>query len=223
MLSVDVILLSNTTIGDVTEYDFKIQINRASVPTSVGLQGYFILNDELFDTLNTTSADGLAYASFQIPNSDAGPVLIVVFGRSLIDDRITCFGTYSFAHLSDEPMPNNYFLETTTLNYELLFNPKFENITLGNVNLFTFSNYSMLSLASESAYSIPYLVDKSPMVMVISGICNSSSFIEWIAYPDVPLVFGSDFRGTDETIFSYIVAINEVFYKLNLKIGAILG
>lgn len=219
MFSVQISLFSNETFEDLTNYTFKIKTDQESVPISTNLQCYVTLNDIIFETTNTTSQTGIGYVTFQIPNSQKGTALLVVFGRTIFDDRLTCYETYSFAHLSDEPLPNNTFLKASPLNYELSYATEFTDLVIRSSYAFSYTQHFELTLISDSAYSIPHLADKSPIVLVISGSKGNLSFIEWVSYPDIPLEFGSDFRGTEENVFSYIVRIEEVLYRLNLKIG----
>jgi len=222
MLSITVILSANTTTGNATTYTFKISVSQASGPTSARLHCYVVARDFLSTVSNTTSSTGIGYVSVQIPNSSNGPVLLVVFARASFDDRITSYAAYSFAHLSQEPSPNRTFLGLSLLNYTLNLNPNFPNITIEHAYAFSYAYQSNLASVSTATYAIPMFVDKSPIVLVISGINGTASFIEWTAYPATPLDFGSNFEHSEETMFVYIVTVKETLYKLTLSFGDVI-
>lgn len=222
MLSITVMLSTNATAGDATTYTFKISVNQASGPTSASLHCYVVARDFLSDVSNTTSSTGIGYISVQIPNSSNGPVLLVVFARASFDDRITAYAAYSFAHLSQEPSSNHTFLGLSPLNYTLNLNPNFQDITIEHSYAFSYAYQSNLTSISTDTYAIPTFVDKSPIVLVISGLNSTASFIEWTAYPAVPLDFGSNFEHSEENVFVYLVTVKETLYKLTLSFGDVI-
>jgi hypothetical protein len=215
-------LSANTTVGDETAYTFKISVSQASGPTSASLHCYVAVRDFLSDILNTTSSAGIGYVSVQIPNSANGPALLIVFARASFDDRITSFEAYSFDHLSQEPSPNHTFLGLSPLNYTLNLNPNFPGITIEHAYAFSYAYQSNLTSISTATYGIPVFVDRSPTVLVISGLNGSASFVEWVSYPDVPLDFGSNFEDSEENVFAYIVIVKETLYKLTLSFGDVI-
>jgi hypothetical protein len=219
MLSITVMLSANTTVGGETAYTFKISVSQASGPTSARLHCYVVARDFLSDVSNTTSSAGIGYVSVQIPNSSNGPALLIVFARASFDDRITSYEAYSFAHLSQEPSPNHTFLGLSPLNYTLNLNPNFPGITIEQAYAFSYVYQSNLTSITTTTYAIPAFVDKSPTVLVLSGINGTTSFIEWTAYPDIPLDFGSNFENSEENVFVYIVTVKETLYKLTLSFG----
>jgi hypothetical protein len=219
MLSITVMPYANTTVGDATAYTFKISVSQASGSTSASLHCYVVARDFLSDVSNTTSSAGIGYVSVQIPNSFTGPALLIVFARASFDDRITAYEAYSFAHLSQEPSPNHTFLGLSPLNYTLSVEEKFPDMTIEQGYAFSYAYQSILTSITTATYVIPAFVDKSPTVLVISGINGTTSFIEWTAYPDIPLDFGSNFENSEENVFVYIVTVKETFYKLTLSFG----
>src|SRR3989304_515306 len=209
MLSVSVRLSANNTSGDSTTYTFKISVNQASGPTSAGLQCYVVAKDFWSTVSNTTSSAGVGYITVQIPNSSIGPALLIVFARASFDDRITSYEAYSFAHLSQEPSPNHAFLGLSPLNYTLNLETKFPDITVENGYAFSYAYQSNLTSTSPTTYAIPELVDKSPTVLVISGLNGTTSFVEWVSYPDIPVDFGANFEGSEKNVFVYTVLVKE--------------
>jgi hypothetical protein len=93
--------------------------------------------------------------------------------------------------------------------------------------VFTFNyNFSLVEQTRESQsaeYSIPRLLDSSPMIMVLTGYNGSSSFAEWVSYPQLPLQIGADFSqsiaGSKIVSQSHIVTINSALYEVVTKWG----
>ena len=219
MLSITTALSSTSSIGDETAYTFEISVSQASGPTSTSLQCYVIAKDFVSNVSNNTSSSGVGYVTVQIPNASNGPALLVVFARATFDDRITAYGTYSFAHLSQEPLPNHTFLGLSPLNYTLSLEAKFPDVIIEHGYAFSYAYQSNLTSTSATTYTIPELVDKSPTVLVISGLNGTSSFAGWTAYPDIPLNFGSDFENSEQNVFVYTVLVKGTLYKLTLSFG----
>ncbi|MCW4047047.1 MAG: hypothetical protein NWE99_05750 [Candidatus Bathyarchaeota archaeon] len=219
MLAIAVMLSANTTTGAATTYTFMIQVSQAQGSVSAGLHCYMVATDFLADVYSTTSSSGVGYATFEIPNSANGPALLIVFARATSDERLTAYEVYSFAHLSETPAPNQTFLRLSSLNHTLNVSQNVLDITVNDGYVFSYSYQANLTATSNSIYAIPAFVDKSPTVTVISGQTSAASFVEWVAYPDVPLQFGADFENSEENVFVYVVTINGAFYKLTLTFG----
>jgi hypothetical protein len=222
MLSITATLSANISIGDETAYTFKISVSQASGPTSAALQCYVVAKDFVSAVSNTTSSAGVGYITVQIPNASNGPALLIVFARASFDDRITSYEAYSFAHLSQEPSPNHTFLELSPLNYTLSLEKNFPDITIEHGYAFSYAYQSNLTLTSTTTYAIPEFVDKSPTVLVISGLNGTNSFVESTAYPDIPLDFGADFENSEKNVFVYTVLVKETLYKLTLSFGDVI-
>jgi hypothetical protein len=222
MLSVTATLSANSTVGDETAYTFKISVSQASGPTGADLQGYVVAQNFASTVSNITSSAGVGYITVQIPNSSDGPALLIVFARAWFDDRLTSYGTYSFAHLSQEPSPNHTFLGLSPLNYTLSFEKNFPDTTIEHGYAFSYAYQSNLTSTSNTTYAIPEFVDKSPTVLAISGLNDTTSFVEWTAYPDIPLDFGADFENSEKNVFVYTVLIKETLYKLTLSFGDVI-
>jgi hypothetical protein len=219
MLSITTTLSATHSVGDETAYTFRISISQASGPTSVAVQCYAVAADFVSAASNTTSTSGVGYITVQIPNSASGPALLIVFARASFDDRITSCGTYPFAHLSQEPSPNHTFLELSPLNYTLSLEENFPDVTLEHGYAFSYAYQSNLTSTSATTYAIPEFMDKSPTVLVISGLNGTTSFIESTAYPDIPLDFGANFENSERNVFVYTVLVKGTLYKLTLSLG----
>ena len=88
-----------------------------------------------------------------------------------------------------------------------------------NGYVFSYSYQQQLSSLEGSQAAIPKLLDKSPLVLVFEGINGTDYFQEWTAYPQIPLKIGANFEGSEQNIFSYIVTVNGVLYRLDLSLG----
>jgi hypothetical protein len=219
MLSITATLSATISVGDETAYTFKISVNQASGPASAALHCYVVAQDFVSDASNTTSSAGVGYITVQIPNTASEPALLVVFARASFDDRITSYGAFSFAHLSKEQSPNHTFLGLSSLNYTLSIEKNFPDITIEHGYAFSYAYQSNLTSTSATTYAIPEFVDKSPTVLVISGLNGTTSFVEWTAYPDIPLNFGSNFENSERNVFVYTVLVKGALYQLSLSFG----
>jgi hypothetical protein len=101
-------------------------------------------------------------------------------------------------------------------------NPNFPSITIEHGYAFSYAYQSNLTSITTTTYAIPVFVDKSPTALVISGVNGTTSFVEWTAYPDIPLDFGSNFENSEENVFIYIVTVKETLYKLTLSFGDVI-
>jgi hypothetical protein len=219
LMNVSIALTSNETIGDSTRYSFEVHVSRDETPIAVTLHCYVIARNFLNDTYSSTSSNGEGAVDVEIPNSSNGTALLVVFARAPYDARITAYGVYAFGHLSSDPSPKNIFLELSPLDYTLHVNPKYSNVSSETGYALSYSYESNLTPTSNVTYAIPGFLDSSPTVLVVTGINASTFFIEWTAYPQVPLEVGANFENAEHLSFSYIVTINRAFYKLNVQCG----
>ena len=219
ILSVTVTLAGNSSVGDETAYTFEVSVSQASGPVSASLQGYVVTRDSVNSVSNVTSSAGVGYLTVQVPNASNGPALLVVFARAAFDDRVTACEAYSFAHLSQEPSPNHTFLGLNPLNYMLSVEDNYLDVTVEHGYAFSYGYQSNLTATSATTYAVPEFVDKSPTVLVTSGVNDTTTFVEWTAYPCVPVDFGADFENSEQNVFVYTVLIKGVFYKLTLSFG----
>jgi hypothetical protein len=222
MLSITVTLSGNSTIGDETAYTFQVSVSQASGPISAALQCYVVTKDSVSTISNTTSSAGVGYVTVQLPNASNGPALLVVFARAAFDERVTAYEAYSFAHLAQEPSPNHTFLGLSPLNYTLSVEENYPDVTIEHGYAFSYRYQSNLTAASAATYAIPEFMDKSPTILVVSGLNDTTPFVEWTAYPNIPLDFGSDFENSEQNVFVYTVIIKGALYKLTLSFGDVI-
>jgi hypothetical protein len=219
IMNVSITLNSNETVEDSTTYSFSISVSRDQAPVAASLQCYVVANDFVNDTSSSTSSSGEGAVEVEIPNSSNGTALLIVFARASYDDRVTAQGVYAFGHLSSDPSPNNTFLSLSPLNNTLQVDPKFSETSLETGYEFSYGYESALASTSNETYAIPSFLDSSPKVLAVTGWNGSTFFVEWVTYPQVPLEMGADFENTECFSFSYLITIDRVFYRLNVRCG----
>jgi hypothetical protein len=212
-------LTGNETTGDATRYTFKVHTSNLQVQAS--LNCYAIARNYAGFSSNVTSSSGVGYVDIEIPNNASGPALLVVFARASFDERMTSHATYSFGHLADEPQQNNTYLSLSPLNYELHTIAKLPNTTIEDCYFFSYAHQSNLTSIIENTFTIPQTIDKSPIVLVVYGLCEGVGFVEWVSYPQLPGHFGADFLGSEENVLTINVTIKDVLYRLMFSFGDI--
>jgi len=206
-----------------TAYDFEILTRRSEVPVSAKLSCYVISKDYVDSLVSSTSSSGNGSVSFTIPNSANGTALLVSFAK--IETQIVAFNVYSFSHNSSTPEPNGTFMRLSPLNYTLNVSFSYPNEEVLRTQAFSYGYASELTQISRDnqtvEYGLPHLLDSSPMIIVITGFNGSSSFAEWVSYPQLPLEMGADLNGLDDASkivsLTYAVTINFALYAFNIK------
>ncbi len=219
ILDVSVTLNSNETVGDSTTYSFNVSVSRDGSPVAASLHCYVVANNFLNDTVSSTSSIGEGVVDVEIPNTSNGTALLLVFARAPYDDRVTAQGAYAFGHLSVEPSPNSTFLNLSPINGTLQVDPTASEVSLETAYQFSYGYEDTLTSTPNETYALPEFLDSSPKVLAVTGWNGSSFFIEWTAYPQVPLELGADFENTECFSFNYMVTIDRVFYRLNVQCG----
>lgn len=123
--------------------------------------------------------------------------------------------------MSPEPSPNGTFLNLSPLNDTLYASSNSSDMTFQKGYAFSYGYQFNLTLASNTTYALPTISETSPTVLAMSGSNASDFFIEWAAYPQIPLEVGSNFQNSESHSFSYMVTIKKTFYKLTLRFGGI--
>ncbi len=218
---------SNSTQGDQTSYEFEITAKKSGMPISAELHGYVAVGNFVNQTTSSTSTSGVSSLTVNIPNSSSGAALFLVIARTKTNPHIVSFSTYTFGHNSQTPLPNGTFTKLSPLTRVLNASFVSSATEIMRANIFTF-DYN-LSLAEKAAdaqhkeYLIPRILDPSPTLMVLTGNNASTSFAEWVAYPQLPLQIGMDFgqstAGSRVVTQRYIVTINQALYEVVTKWG----
>jgi hypothetical protein len=222
-------LISNSSQGSQAVYQFEVRAEKSGIPISASLRSYVVLRDFVNETEASTSSSGVGTITISIPNSINGTALLVVFAKSAVNPQIVSFGVHAFSHDSSSPLPNGTFVNLSPLNYVLNASLAYATIEVIKAQVFTFSyNFSLTEKAQgiqTVEYLVPRLIDTSVSVMVLTGANGSTSFAEWVAYPQVPLQIGADFSesiaGSRVAVYSQIVTINSALYEVVTKWGGL--
>ena len=223
VMSINIEQLSNSTIGSEASFTFGISTSIYSKPTSASLHYYVVANNYLSDITNSTSNVGVGYVTIQIPSAATDNAMLIVFARASFDDRITSYAIYNFLNSTQESAPSNDILALSPLNYTLSFTTNSSGLTIQKGYVFSYSYQQNLTSIQGNQCPIPKIIDKSPLIMVICGLNNGTYFQEWTAYPQIPLRAGSNFEGSEQNIFSYVVTINDVLYRLDVSLGDVVS
>ena len=219
VLAVNVLQTNNFTVGSDTSFVFSVSTSVDSKPTSASLHCYIAADNYLNQVNGAVPDTGVGQITVQIPSSTTDDALLIIFARSSIDDRITSYAIYNFAHSTQEATPSSADLDLSPHSYILSLNDTSLGLTLQNSYVFSYSFQKTLPSIVGSQTSIPKLIDKSPLVLVVCGINGTQYFQEWTAYPQVPLKTGANFEGQEQNVFSYLVTVNGVLYRLDLSLG----
>jgi len=215
--------LVSTSIGEnETTYNFEILTKKSGLPVSAKLSCYVISRDYV-DSLVLSTSSGKGSVSFIIPNSANGTALLVSFAK--IETQIVAFNVYSFSHNSSTPEPNGTFMRLSPLNYTLNVSFSYPNEEVLRAQVFSYSyafELTQISRDNQTAkYSLPQLLDSSPMIIVITGSNGSSSFAEWVSYPQLPIEMGANLSDLDAASkivsLTYTVTINFALYAFTIK------
>ncbi len=224
VMSINIEQTSNSTIDNNVSFTFAILTSIDSEPTSASLNCYVVANNYLSNVTDSTSGIGVGYVTVQIPSAETGDAMLIVFARESFDDRITSYAIYNFLNSTQESAPSNDILTLTPLNYTLSFTTNSTDLTIQNGYIFSYTYQQNLTpVQGTTQYLIPTIIDKSPFVMVLCGVSNGAYFQEWTSYPQVPLQAGSSFEDSEQNVFSYMVTINGVLYKVDVSFGDVIS
>ena len=210
---------SNSTVGATTYFHFIVSTSIDSKPANTNLHGYIVSHDYL-GSFNETSEAGTGDLHFHLPSASTSDALLILFARASFDDRITSYAVYNFADSTQESTPSNTKLSLSPLNYTLHFNDS-SSVTVQDVYALSYSYQQSIASIENSQCFIPNLLDRSPIILVAGGVDGGVQVQEWTAYPQIPLTCGSDFKGTEKNVFSYMVTVDGVLYKLELSLGGL--
>jgi hypothetical protein len=210
--------------GDVS-FSFAILTSIDSEPTSASLNCYVVAaNNSPSEVTGATSGVGVGSVTVQIPSAETGNAMLIVFARASFDDRITSYATYNFLDSTQESVPSNTILTLTPFDYTLSYATNSTDLTIQNSYIFSYTYQQNLTAGQgTNQYVIPTIIDPSPYVIVLCGYNNGAYFQEWTSYPQVPLTAGSSFEDSEQNVFSYIVTINGVLYKVDVSFGDVVS
>jgi hypothetical protein len=207
-----------------TTYGFEFHTEESGFPVSAQLRCYVVVRDHVQNLTLSTSSTGNGSSEVTIPNSKNGTALLVTFAET--KPQIVAFNVYPFGHNSSTPEPNGAFMRLSPLDFMLTASLSFSDEEVLGAQIFTSSycfNMTQVSESNQTAeYEFPQLLDSSPMILVITGFNGTSSFAEWVSYPQLPLETGADLSKSNVFSFTYIVSINYVLYDLTIKCGGMI-
>jgi hypothetical protein len=223
LFDLSVNLASTSEKENETTYNFEFFTDKSEFPISAQLRCYVIVKDYVHKVTLSTSSSGNGSANITIPISKNGTALLVAFAKT--KPQITAFNVYSFSHNSSTPKPNGTFMRLNPVNYVLNTFFSYPNEEVLRAQVFTYNycfNLTQISGGNQTAeYNIPHLLDASPMILVLTGFNGTSSFAEWVSYPQLPLEIGANLSESSVVSFTYIVTINLAFYDLTIKCGGV--
>jgi len=227
LYELSIALISNQTQGNETIYQFEVETKKSGMPVSADLTGYVVVKNFVNNVTSSTTSEGVGSFSIGIPNSINGTALMVVLAKAKANPYMVSFNTYAFGHQSPSPLPNRTYLWLSPLDYVLNASFNYPSIEILRADVFTFNyNFSLTTKAQGNQtveYNITRLLDSSPMIMVLTGLNGSSSFAEWVPYPQLPIKTGVDFSqsigGAKIVSQSHIVTINFALYEVVTKWG----
>jgi len=219
LITVNIQQSNNFTEGNVTSFSFTISTSIDSKPTSTDLRSYVAADTYLTEINSTIPDTGVGNITIQVPTARIYNALLIVFARSSLDDRLTSYAIYNFARSIQESTPSSTDLALSPLDYTLSLNDSSPGLKVQDKYVFSYSNQQTISSNMSSQAPFPKLIDTSPIILVVSFLNGTDQFQEWTAYPQVPLRIGANFEGSEQNIFSYIVSVNDVLFRLDLSLG----
>ncbi len=208
---------SSHTVGSETYSTVHVWSSINSKPTGANLHCYLIA-DNYVDNLTAVIPESGTYTlTVHLPSALVDDALLVVFARAPFDDRITSYATYNLSSGIQQTTPNGTTLSMSPQDYTLSFNQS--SVTIGNVYALTYSYMQNVTSIQTSTCAIPRLIDNSPFVLVACAGNGANYVEEWTAYPQVPLNAGSSFEGSERNVFSYLVTVDGVLYRLEVSLG----
>jgi hypothetical protein len=212
--------LTSTQKGETeTTYIFRIFTSKSGFPISTWVRCYTIVGNSIHSISSLTNSTGIGIVNTTLPNSINGTALFVSFAKAKAYPEMMAFDVHSFSHNSEDPQPNGSFLQLSPINHILNIFQQTPATEVSEAHVFTYNfNYDLSETTNgnqSQEYNIPRLLDSSPMILVVNGDNDTTSFIEWTAYPQLPLEIGVDFDLNSQSkvaAFNYIVSIDSVLY-----------
>ncbi|MEM2589244.1 MAG: hypothetical protein QXL91_00670 [Candidatus Bathyarchaeia archaeon] len=182
----------------------------------------FVLAESLLQTYTFQNACGRASFNVTVPISLESPALLVVFAKSTYNNRVVSYGVYSIAGRG-EPPSKGTFLKLSPINNTLTVTPTSSEAILTSAYAITFNDAWRLTQTGSNTFSIPESIDESPTVLIVFGLNATQNFVEWTAYPQIPVQVGVDFVSllstTNVYAFEHLVSIGYGIYKCIIFIG----
>lgn len=218
LLSITIEQTENHTVGSDAVFIFQITASIDSKLADASLRYYVTANDYLTSGTQTVS-NGNGAITVQVPITSIDHALLVLFGRANSDERMTSYAIYRFSTATQQSQPSNSILALSPRDNLLFCSVNSADATIDDGYVFSYAYQSSLTQLSATDFSIPEFLDNSPLIIVVSGLDDGLHYQEWVSYPQVPLAAGSDFEGSERNIFSYLVTISGVLYRIDVSLG----
>ncbi len=228
IFNVTVSLASQTEEPSEITYRFNISTERSNLPVAANLQCYGVIGDYVTSNSSATSTLGEGSIEISLPKDLNGTALLLVFAET--KPKVLSYAVYPFIHnLDGSPNQAGSYATLSPLNYTLRADLTSSSNRVLYAKAFTYNYWFNLSETEGTLtiqhFLIPKILDKSPIILVGTGLNSSSSeyFAEWVSYPQVPLDFGLDFTGrynlADAFSFRFLVTVNSAIYECRIIIG----
>lgn len=229
LFDVSINLISSSVVENQTVYEFEVATKKTGIPVEAHLSGYAVIENFVDRQTSSTSSNGAGTLAFGVPNSLNGTGLLLVFASAKANLQIVSCNVYAFSHNSSSPIPNGTFTSRSPLNHVLNVSLSYSATEIVKAQVFTFNyNFSLVQKAQtdqSAEYFIPSLLDSSPMILMLTGRNGSTSFAEWISYPQLPLTIGANFiestAGTKIVSMTNIVTVNSAIYEVVTRWGGL--
>jgi len=223
LFNVFLILASAGDLGDETLYTFHIHTSMGGLPLQTELRCYLVVRDYLDSEDSLTNGSGEGEVSFTLPNDLNGSALLVALART--GTPIHSFGVLHFGHRSQSPSPNGFFVTLSPLNYTLNVEANYPDEVFLSTRVLTYYYNFNLTQAEDDKYSIPPLLDPSPMILIVTGLNGTEYFADWVTYPPVPLEVGAntalEYTVSGFSSLTYIVEVAGVLYRLRISLRGV--
>jgi len=205
-----------------TTYTFEVATEKDDgAPVSAVLKAY-VLTENLQQVLNIQNVNGRTSFNITLPKDLESPSVLVAFAKSTYNDRIVSYAVYSLASSSGTTSKRG-FLRLSPINHTLTVTPISNETLLEKVYALTFNGVWQLAQTENHTFNIPASIDPCPTVLVAFGSNATQSFVEWTAYPQIPVEIGVDFASllsiSDVYAYTSLVSVGNGIYKCTIFLG----
>ena len=209
-------LASSQAEGGETTYNFTLSTASGGYPVQCDVSYYLMLGNSTYTSSGSTDSSGLGAVTFTLPGSTNGTALLISIAES--EASIMSHEVLPFAHNSEAANAPGSFATLSPLNYTLSVE-YVTNTTAWRAAVFS-RDYAFNLTSGESGYAVPRLLDGGPMVLALTGVNGSECWVEWAAYPEVPLAVGADMSDdylvSDVVRVTYVVEVSGGLYRFEV-------
>lgn len=218
-------LLSINDEENETNYNFEVTTHKSGIPVMANLSCYLAIAGSLDSAFYLTDSNGKANVTFTLSNSLNGTACLVVLAKAIVNPKIASFNVYSLSHNIEFIREKGTFLALNPLNHILNVSLNHPDSQIQKAYAFSHSYWANLTLISNTTqtadYSFPQFSDGSAIILLLTGLNDTESFVEWVAYPQCPLSIGVNFDASnsksDVFSFTYVVTINSALYEMQVR------